>query len=56
MCRLTIATDVLEGEKKLESGCDTHQNSEVKMIGSALQISEEQLNILEGIPTLESYV
>ena len=53
--RSTVATDILKGEKKIESSCATRWNSEVKMIRSVLCVPEEKLNMIAGIPTLTAY-
>lgn len=53
--RSTIAADVLDGEKRLPSGCPTRWNSQVIMISSVLCISEEKLSKVDGAPPLDTF-
>lgn len=53
--RSTVASDILEGEKMIETSCATRWNSEVKMIRSVLCVPKEKLNKIEGIPTIGAY-
>ena len=43
----TIATDLLEGEGRLQAANATRWNSEVKMIRSVLKISQQKLDQLD---------
>lgn len=53
--RSTLATDILQGEKKIESSCATRWNSEVKMIRSVLRVPEEKLSMIGGSALLSAY-
>ena len=51
----TVATDILEGERRVQTACATRWNSQVKMIRSVLEIPEAKLSSLEGAPTIGAY-
>ena len=50
--RSTIATDLLEGENRLQADNVTRWNSQIIMIKSVLSIPESKLSMLEGTPQL----
>lgn len=50
-----LATDILEGERHVETDCQTRWNSQVKMIRSMLRLPEDKLNKIEGASSLGAY-
>ncbi len=53
--RSTVATGVLDGEKRLQAANATRWNSQVKMIRSVLAVSENKLRQLDTSATLGIY-
>ena len=53
--RSTIATDILQGEKKLQSYTATRWNSQLKMLRSILRIPSEKFEELENVPKLSAH-
>ena len=51
----TIATDILEGVRRVETGCATRWNSQVKIIRAVLRVPEQKITATEGAPTLGAY-
>lgn len=45
-----VATDILQGQKKVEANNATRWNSQLKMIRSVLAVDESKLSDLEGAP------
>lgn len=55
VCRSTIATDILQGKKKLQSYTATRWNSQLKMLRSILRILSEKFEELENVPKLSAH-
>ena len=51
----TIATDILEGEMRLQIDHATRWNSQLKMVRSVLSIPEFKLSLLEGAPSISAH-
>lgn len=50
-----MATDILEGEKRIHSANPTRWNSQLILIQSILEIPEDKMNKLEACPKLTAY-
>lgn len=53
--RSTVATYVLDGQKRLQPDNIKRWNSQLKMIRSMLLLPERKLSELEGAPTLTAH-